>query len=128
MSRLNLPWQHFNPNLVFINTSRERENRPAGLYCLTVWCFLCKALIRNDICACAIAMDNTLKQLSANALRNLLIQETRAFIECLDTGNSELLNARRLRLKEIHELIDEKELLHSSPLRWGKNSSGSTAQ
>ncbi|MBS1606736.1 MAG: hypothetical protein JST42_29035 [Bacteroidetes bacterium] len=72
-------------------------------------------------------MTNTLKHLSATDLRNLLIQETRDFIACLDNGTPEELETRRLRLKEIHELLDEKELLNSSPLRWGKNSSGSTA-
>ena len=67
-------------------------------------------------------MESTLKQLSATDLRNLLIQETRAFIECLDSGSHEELDAKRLRLKEIRQLLDEKETIQSSPLKWGKNS------
>jgi len=70
-------------------------------------------------------MENSLQQLSATDLRSLLIQETRAFIECLDNGFPEDIEAKRLRLKEIHQLLDEKELIHSSPLKWGKNSRGS---
>ena len=72
-------------------------------------------------------METSLQHLSATDLRSLLIQETRAFIECLDNGSPEELEAKRLRLKEIHQLLDEKELIHSSPLKWGKNSRDSNA-
>jgi hypothetical protein len=72
-------------------------------------------------------MESTLKHLSAADLRNLLIQETRAFIECLDNGNHEELEVKRLQLKEIHELLDEKEFIQSRPLQWGKNSPDATA-
>ena len=68
-------------------------------------------------------MENVLVQLSASALRNLLIQETRAFIECLDNGTPEELNARKLRLHEIHEVLDQKERKEMEPIAWSRHSS-----
>lgn len=67
-------------------------------------------------------MEKALVQLSASALRNLLIQETRAFIECLDNGTPEELNARKLRLQDIHEVLDEKERKEMEPIIWGRHS------
>jgi len=68
-------------------------------------------------------MEKVLVQLSASALRNLLIQETRAFIECLDNGTPEELHARKLRLQEIHEVLDQKERKEMEPIAWGRHSS-----
>lgn len=70
-------------------------------------------------------MEKALIQLSASALRNLLILETRAFIECLDNGTPEELNARKLRLQEIHEVLDEKERKEMQPILWSRHSSKS---
>jgi hypothetical protein len=67
-------------------------------------------------------MEKALIQLSASALRNLLIQETRAFIECLDNGTPEELDARKLRLQEIHEVLDEKERKEMEPIAWSRRS------
>jgi hypothetical protein len=68
-------------------------------------------------------MEKVLVQLSASALRNLLIQETRAFIECLDNGTPEELHARKLRLQEIHEALDQKERKEMEPIAWSRHSS-----
>ena len=70
-------------------------------------------------------MEKALIQLSASALRNLLILETRAFIECLDNGNPDELHARKLRLQEIHEVLDEKERKEMEPIHWSRHSSKS---
>jgi len=66
-------------------------------------------------------MEKALIQLSASALRSLLIQETRAFIECLDHGTPEELQAMKVRLQEIHEVLDEKERKEMQPIEWSKN-------
>lgn len=68
-------------------------------------------------------MEKALVQLSASTLRNLLIQETRAFIECLDNGTPEELHARKLRLQEIHDVLDEKERKEMEPIVWSRHSS-----
>jgi len=68
-------------------------------------------------------MEKALIQLSASALRDLLNKEIRAFIDCLDDGKIEELQKRKTRLKEIFNLITEKELLEASPLIWSRNSS-----
>ena len=44
-------------------------------------------------------------------------------IDCLDDGKIEELQKRKTRLKEIFNLITEKELLEASPLIWSRNSS-----
>jgi hypothetical protein len=66
-------------------------------------------------------MEKHLKDLSASTLRPLLIQEVNKFIECLDTGSTEDLEQKKLRLREIFDLLKEKER-NEMPLVWGKNS------
>ena len=68
-------------------------------------------------------MEKALNQLTASSLRDLLNKEIRSFIDCLDHGKMEELQERKARLKEIFNLITEKELLESSPLIWSRNSS-----
>ena len=67
-------------------------------------------------------MEKALNQLTASSLRDLLNKEIRSFIDCLDNGKMEELQERKARLKEIFNLIAEKELLETSPLIWSKNS------
>jgi len=67
-------------------------------------------------------MEKALNQLTASSLRDLLNKEIRSFIDCLDNGKMEELQERKARLKEIFNLITEKELLETSPLIWSKNS------
>ena len=67
-------------------------------------------------------MEKALKELSASTLRRLLIEEVNKFISCLDNGSTEELQQMKLRLKEIFNLLAEKELIEMSPLIWGKNS------
>jgi hypothetical protein len=67
-------------------------------------------------------MEKALIQLSASALRNLLIQETRAFIDCLDNGTPEELHEKKMRLQEIHEVLDEKERKEMEPIVWSRHS------
>ena len=79
---------------------------------------------RNDFWSyCYVIMEKALIQLSASALRHLLIQETRAFIECLDNGTPEELDAKKQRLQEIHEVLDEKERKEMEPIIWSRHSS-----
>lgn len=66
-------------------------------------------------------MENALEQLSASALRRLLITEVQKFIAALDTGSSEELSQMKARLKRIYDLISEKEKAENIPLQWGKN-------
>ena len=61
-------------------------------------------------------MQIALKQLSAAALRKLLIEETRALIDCLDQETYDELDARLSRLKQIHRMLDERERVWASPL------------
>ena len=66
-------------------------------------------------------MENTLEQLSASALRRLLITEVQKFIAALDTGSTRELDEMKARLKRIYDLIAEKERAENLPLNWGKN-------
>jgi hypothetical protein len=66
-------------------------------------------------------MEKALKELSASTLRRLLIEDVRKFINALDTGSTEELEALKRRLREIFQLLKEKER-HEFPLIWGKNS------
>lgn len=62
-----------------------------------------------------------LKDLSASTLRRLLIEDVWKFINTLDTGSTEELETIKQRLREIFQLLKEKER-HELPLIWGKNS------
>jgi hypothetical protein len=67
-------------------------------------------------------MEKPLEELSASKLRNLLIEEVKAFVHCLDSAASHVLEEKRTRLILIFRLIGEKEKIESAPLVWGKNS------
>ena len=66
-------------------------------------------------------MENTLEQLSASALRRLLITDVQQFIAALDTGSTQELDEMKARLRRIYDLIAEKEKAENDPLHWGKN-------
>jgi len=68
-------------------------------------------------------MKKPLKDLSASILRHLLIEEINKFIICLDTGSTEELQQMKTQLREILDLLNEKEKKEMAPLAWGKNSS-----
>jgi len=67
-------------------------------------------------------MENYLSELSAHALRKLLIKEVERFIKCLDNGNLEELQLMKNHLKDIFNLLSEKERQEMAPILWGKNS------
>ena len=67
-------------------------------------------------------MDKPLEELPASALRNLLIEEVKKFIIALDYNSTEDLQAKKLHLRKIFDLITEKEREEAKPLVWGKNS------
>jgi hypothetical protein len=67
-------------------------------------------------------MKKVLEELSASALRNLLIEEIKKFIVSLDHSSSEDLQEMKLHLKNIFELITEKEREENAPLHGGKSS------
>lgn len=67
-------------------------------------------------------MEKALDELSASALRNLLIEEIKKFILSLDHGSTEELQAMKLHLRNIFDLLVEKERKEIAPLVWGKNS------
>jgi hypothetical protein len=54
-------------------------------------------------------MEKSLKDLSAWTLRRLLIEDVHKFIKCLDRGSTEELQQMKLRLREIFDLLTEKE-------------------
>jgi hypothetical protein len=68
-------------------------------------------------------MEKPLKELSASTLRRLLIMEVNRFIACLDNGNAEELIQIKFRLREILDLLGEKEYQEISSIVLGKNSS-----
>ncbi|HEY4286653.1 MAG TPA: hypothetical protein VGN00_06095 [Puia sp.] len=67
-------------------------------------------------------MEKALEEMSASALRNLLIEEVKKFIIALDIDSTEDLDRRKLKLRKIFNLISEKEKKENLPLIWGKNS------
>ena len=67
-------------------------------------------------------MEDTWKDLSASGLRRLLIEEIQKFISFLDKGSTEELLREKARLKEIFELLGEKEHREAARVHWGKNS------
>ena len=68
-------------------------------------------------------MEKPLEELSAFALRNLLIEEVKQFTIALDSGSTEQLQAMKYRLRLIFDLIAEKEKEEVKPLAWGNSSS-----
>lgn len=73
-------------------------------------------------------MEKTLEELSASALRNLLIEEVKKFIVALDNDTTDELDRRKLHLRKIFNLITEKEKKEKIPLIWGKNSTNPNAK
>jgi hypothetical protein len=69
-------------------------------------------------------MEKPLEDLSASALRNMLIEEVKQFILSLDNGSTAELEKRKLFLRRIYELIQQKENAESFPLNWGKKPPG----
>jgi hypothetical protein len=67
-------------------------------------------------------MEKALEVLSVSALRNLLIEEVRKFILCLDHSPTDELVQMKGKLRMIFDLITEKEREERTPLVWGKNS------
>jgi hypothetical protein len=70
-------------------------------------------------------MENALEELSASALRNLLIEEVKKFIVALDNDPTDELDRKKSQLRKIFNLIREKEQKENIPLTWGKNSTNS---
>jgi len=68
-------------------------------------------------------MEKAISELSASTLRNLLNEEIRSFIDCLDNGSIEELEKKKEKLKEIFKQLTEKELLEMAPIIWGRHSS-----
>ena len=66
-------------------------------------------------------MEKALEELSASALRNLLIEEVKKFIIALDNDPTDELDRKKLHLRKIFNLITEKEKKEKIPLVWGKN-------
>lgn len=71
-------------------------------------------------------MEKSLEELSASALRNLLIEEVKKFISCLEHGSTAELHEMKLHLRKIFDLIADKEQEENLPLIWGKNSTTAT--
>ena len=67
-------------------------------------------------------MEKALEELSASALRNLLIEEVKKFIVALDNDPTDELDRKKFQLRKIFILIREKEQKENIPLIWGKNS------
>jgi hypothetical protein len=67
-------------------------------------------------------MEKALQELSTSALRNLLIEEIKKFILCLDNSPTEELVQMKFRLRTIFDSIAEKEREERNPLAWGKHS------
>lgn len=72
-------------------------------------------------------MDEPFDQLSATALRKLLITEVKTFVAALETTPHETLQEMRNRLIAIYKLLTEKEQLEMLPLVWGRNSTNKPA-
>lgn len=70
-------------------------------------------------------MKKALNELSASTLRRLLIEDVKKFIDGLDGGSTEELQELKHRLREIFELLKEKER-HEIPITWGKHSTKSS--
>ncbi len=66
--------------------------------------------------------EKALEKNTASALRNLLIQEVKKFIVCLDHSPTEELQEMKHYLTNILNLITEKEREEITPIPWGKNS------
>ncbi|WP_431210263.1 hypothetical protein ACQ86N_30075 [Puia sp. P3] len=63
-----------------------------------------------------------LSQLSASSLRILLLAEARNFIDQLDKASLEELQNIQRHMKEIHEILREKEQKDLTPIQWSRNS------
>jgi len=68
-------------------------------------------------------MEKAISELSASTLRNLLIEEIRIFIDCLDNDSIDDLEKKKEKLREIFTQLTEKELLEMTPIIWGRSTS-----
>lgn len=68
-------------------------------------------------------MEKAISELSASTLRNLLIEEIRIFIDCLDNDSIDDLEKKKEKLREIFTQLTEKELLEMAPIIWGRSTS-----
>jgi hypothetical protein len=68
-------------------------------------------------------MEKAITHLSASALRKLLTEEIKLFIDCLDNGSIEELEKKKEKLKEIFKQLTEKELIEMAPLIWSRTAS-----
>jgi len=66
-------------------------------------------------------MEKAPKELSASALRKLLIVEVQKFITSLDYASTEELQQKKDRLKEILHSLTEKERHEMARILWGRN-------
>jgi len=67
-------------------------------------------------------MEKELDKLTAFALRGLLIDETKKFVDRLEHTPLENLIEQRKYLRRIYELFVEKENMGKAILQWGRNS------
>jgi hypothetical protein len=78
------------------------------------FCDFDKILIHN--------MNEAHQDLSASALRHLLIEEIENFIRGLEHRSTVDLLTNKWRIKEVMDSLREKESKESAPLIWGKRS------
>jgi len=67
-------------------------------------------------------MEKPLIELSATALRKLLINEVKHFVECMDVASPEELRDVKDRLIILYKALYEKEQQNRLPIVWGRNS------
>lgn len=76
-----------------------------------------------DFCAIFILiMNKAYQELSASALRFLLIEEIENFIRGLEQKSVKELQANKLKIKEVLNFLRDKESKEMTLLLWGKNS------
>jgi len=67
-------------------------------------------------------MDKAQDNLSASALRHRLIREIEGFIAGLENSPLSDLQEKKLKIREVLDLLHEKEKIETSSIHWGKNS------
>ena len=68
-------------------------------------------------------MEKDLEKFSTTSLRSLFIEETKVFILLLEHGSTSAISENRHYLKQIFDLITERERKEQAILHWGKNTS-----
>jgi hypothetical protein len=74
----------------------------------------------------SLQKEMVLKQLLTSTLRNLLIEEVKLFILALDSSSTDELQVMKDRLKQIFELIRQREQDEVKPLAWGRSTPDAT--